>query len=209
MDAAFSGPVSSLRPLPFLSPNPNPTKDPPLNHLLLLLRPQQPPPSQTPSSLLSLPSFPTLAPKPRPPPPPPTSTLPSSASAHGPVHRRAATGYAAALADAALCAGALGPAARCARRLALRAERPLPDPAAAAAEEEEGGLERHVAAMVRLLVGKGRAGMVAEVVAEFVRICDELGATETVVVEKQARRRGRVKRISEETKMRPSHLFAV
>nr|CAD1830297.1 unnamed protein product [Ananas comosus var. bracteatus] len=133
----------------------------------------------TPSSLLSLPSFPTLAPKPRPPPPPPTSTLPSSASAHGPVHRRAATGYAAALADAALCAGALGPAARCARRLELRAERPLPDPAAAAAE---GGLERHVATMVRLLVGKGRAGMVAEVVAEFVRICDELGATETVVV---------------------------
>uniref|UniRef100_A0A0E0E6D2 Uncharacterized protein n=1 Tax=Oryza meridionalis TaxID=40149 RepID=A0A0E0E6D2_9ORYZ len=96
----------------------------------------------------------------------------SSASAVPPVvqqqHRlsssRAATGYAAALADASLRAGTLARAARHARALLVSA-------AAAAVDVAE---DSRVVALVRMLVGKGKAAMVADVMAEFVAICDRL-----------------------------------
>lgn len=79
---------------------------------------------------------------------------------------RAATGYAAALADASLRAGTLLRASRHARALL---QPPQHQPRR---EEEE--FDARVAALVRMLVGKGRAGMVAEVMAEFAAICDHL-----------------------------------
>ncbi|PVH47247.1 hypothetical protein PAHAL_4G014700 [Panicum hallii] len=78
---------------------------------------------------------------------------------------RAATGYAAALADACARAGTLRGAARDARALLSRRH-------GASSEEEE--LDARVAALVRMLVGKGKAGMVAEALAEFAAICDHL-----------------------------------
>ncbi|BAF20491.1 uncharacterized protein [Oryza sativa Japonica Group] len=77
---------------------------------------------------------------------------------------RAATGYAAALADASLRAGTLASAARHARAL-------LVSDAAAAVDVAE---DSRVVALVRMLVGKGKAAMVADVMAEFVAICDRL-----------------------------------
>lgn len=91
---------------------------------------------------------------------------------------RAATGYAAALADACVRAGTLRRAARHARALLrLRLERPLEEGAAAveAAVTVAGQqLDARVAALVRMLVAKGRAGMLAEALAEFAAICDHL-----------------------------------
>uniref|UniRef100_A0A0D3GKT7 Uncharacterized protein n=1 Tax=Oryza barthii TaxID=65489 RepID=A0A0D3GKT7_9ORYZ len=74
------------------------------------------------------------------------------------------TGYAAALADASLRAGTLASAARHARAL-------LVSDAAAAVDVAE---DSRVVALVRMLVGKGKAAMVADVMAEFVAICDRL-----------------------------------
>uniref|UniRef100_A0A0E0LFN1 Uncharacterized protein n=1 Tax=Oryza punctata TaxID=4537 RepID=A0A0E0LFN1_ORYPU len=76
---------------------------------------------------------------------------------------RAATGYAAALADASLRAGTLARAARHARALLVS------DDGAAVVTEDS-----RVVALVRMLVGKGKAAMVADVMAEFVAICDRL-----------------------------------
>ncbi|KAF7097044.1 hypothetical protein CFC21_098907 [Triticum aestivum] len=87
-----------------------------------------------------------------------TSTITSS---------RAATGYAAALADASLRAGTLPGAARHARALLRRLQEP---PRGQRLEEPDA----RVGALVRLLVGKGRAGMVADVLAEFAALCDHL-----------------------------------
>ncbi|XP_044423590.1 uncharacterized protein [Triticum aestivum] len=80
---------------------------------------------------------------------------------------RAATGYAAALADASLRAGTLPGAARHARALLRRLQEP---PRGQRLEEPDA----RVGALVRLLVGKGRAGMVADVLAEFAALCDHL-----------------------------------
>ncbi|AQK67162.1 serine/threonine-protein kinase NLK-like [Zea mays] len=96
---------------------------------------------------------------------------------------RAATGYAAALADACVRAGTLRRAARHARallHLLLRLERPLEEGAAAveAAVTVAGQqLDARVAALVRMLVAKGRAGVLAEALAEFAAICDHLLST--------------------------------
>nr|CAD1830414.1 unnamed protein product [Ananas comosus var. bracteatus] len=186
------------------SPAPSPPSDTSLSSPRTLIPPRIPhsttsSSSSDPNNLLLLRPFFLLSSPPSHPRPqtqtpssPPTSTLPSYASAHGPVRRRAATCYAAALADAALCAGALGPAARCAGASRSAPSGPYPTlrrrrRRRKVAGEARGG-DGEVAG------GKGEGGMVAEVVAEFVRICDELGATETVLVEKQARRRGRVKK---------------
>ncbi|WVZ78498.1 hypothetical protein U9M48_026201 [Paspalum notatum var. saurae] len=90
---------------------------------------------------------------------------------------RAATGYAAALADACARAGTLRRAARHARAVLLsrqQGRRPL---LPSLEEEEEvaaGKMDARVAALLRMLVGKGRAGMVPEVLAEFAAICDQL-----------------------------------
>ncbi|XP_047054640.1 uncharacterized protein LOC124660844 [Lolium rigidum] len=80
---------------------------------------------------------------------------------------RAATGYAAALADASLRAGTLPRAARHASALLRR----LQDPPRGQRLEEADG---RVSALVRMLVGKGKGGMVADVLAEFAAICDRL-----------------------------------
>ncbi|KAK3131272.1 hypothetical protein QOZ80_6BG0504360 [Eleusine coracana subsp. coracana] len=75
---------------------------------------------------------------------------------------RAATGYAAALADACARAGTLRRASTNAR--AILSRRPV--------EEEE--VDARVAALVRMLVGKGKAAMVPEVMADFAAICHNL-----------------------------------
>jgi hypothetical protein len=75
---------------------------------------------------------------------------------------RAATGYAAALADACVRAGTLRRASRHARALLLRRRSHLQE------------LDARVAALVKMLLGKGKAEMVAEVMAEFAAICDHL-----------------------------------
>ncbi|KAG8074618.1 hypothetical protein GUJ93_ZPchr0006g41633 [Zizania palustris] len=80
---------------------------------------------------------------------------------HGCSSSRAATGYAAALADASLRAGALPRAARHARAL-------LTSGVDVVAEDAR------VVALVRMLVAKGKAAMIADVIAEFVAICDRL-----------------------------------
>jgi hypothetical protein len=111
--------------------------------------------------------------------PPRSSSSPAAARSSS----RAATGYAAALADACVRAGTLRRAARHARallHLLLRLERPLEEGAAAveAAVTVAGQqLDARVAALVRMLVAKGRAGVLAEALAEFAAICDHLLST--------------------------------
>ncbi|CAM0909867.1 unnamed protein product [Alopecurus aequalis] len=100
------------------------------------------------------------------------STSSSAAPAPAPVvpsrtSTRAATGYAAALADASLRAGTLPGAARHARALLRRLQAP---PRGQRLEEADD----RVSALVRMLVGKGKGGMVADVLAEFAAICDHL-----------------------------------
>ncbi|XP_062178726.1 uncharacterized protein LOC133883417 [Phragmites australis] len=96
---------------------------------------------------------------------------PTSPARSAPAHSsRAATGYAAALADACSRAGTLRRASRHARALLFRRQSPSDMEEAAAA----GQLDARVAALVRMLVGKGKVGMVAEVMAEFAAICDQL-----------------------------------
>ncbi|OEL25939.1 hypothetical protein BAE44_0013042 [Dichanthelium oligosanthes] len=110
----------------------------------------------------------TLAPRPRS--PARSASSPALAPATAPAaavrsSSRAATGYAAALADACASAGTLRRAYRHARALLSRWRRSAP-------EEEE--MDARVVALVRMLVGKGKAGMVPEVLAEFAAICDQL-----------------------------------
>ncbi|KAJ1261033.1 hypothetical protein BS78_10G277200 [Paspalum vaginatum] len=89
---------------------------------------------------------------------------------------RAATGYAAALADACARAGTLSRAARHARAVLSRHQghRPLPSPNKEEEEAAAGRMDARVAALLRMLVGKGKAAMVPEVLAEFAAICDQL-----------------------------------
>ncbi|XP_051199352.1 uncharacterized protein [Lolium perenne] len=95
------------------------------------------------------------------PPPIPTRAATTTTSA------RAATGYAAALADASLRAGTLPRAARHASALLRRLHAP---PNGQRLEEADG----RVSALVRMLVAKGKGGIVADVLAEFAAICDRL-----------------------------------
>ncbi|XP_038971548.1 ATP synthase delta chain, chloroplastic [Phoenix dactylifera] len=219
---ALSTPVSSLRPGAFLStPHPrdlpNLLKPHPSSHLLPNLSAKPKPPSQSlsldphkPLPHLSLSS-------------PPRPHPLSKPSTH--VHRRTATGYAAALVDAARCDGALDAVDRDARRL-LHAVSEKEEKgeavtaaaaAAAAAAAEGGGFYKHVVALVRMLVRKGKAGMVREVMAEVRRICDELSGTQVVVVSSQrkmeeAELQGiarEVARVSGAAKVKVRHVFAV
>ncbi|KAL6873601.1 hypothetical protein ACP4OV_013683 [Aristida adscensionis] len=104
-------------------------------------------------------------PQPRCAPPPPRSA-PAAPRAHSvSSSSRAATGYAAALADACARAGTLRRAARHARALLLSGHHH---------PSSEGAPDARVAALVRMLAAKGKAGMVAEVMAEFAAICDHL-----------------------------------
>ncbi|XP_073011551.1 uncharacterized protein [Typha latifolia] len=192
---AISNPTSSLLPTSFLQSNP---KDSP--NLLNLHRPithhkqlhqyftllsAKPPPPPLPFPLPNL--SPPLKPRPQ---LPPEQTL---------THRRAATGYAAALADAASCDGVLAAAGRDARRLMRRVGAVLTDPAAgddrkaaAVVDAAGGGMYGKLVALVRMLVRKGKVGLVREVMEEFGRICAQLSgaaatAAEVVVVAAERR----------------------
>ncbi|CAL9189432.1 unnamed protein product [Musa hybrid cultivar] len=183
----LSTPVSSIKAIPLF-----PTAATP-NHLLR--------PSTNPSSL-PIPPFTNLSARARPQShhhhaksvlrlsPSPPRHRPTPLGTPRRVHRAASTGYAAALLDVARCEGALAAAERDLRRL-VRGVRPvLADPGLDEAAKGEvvrgvaegGGFYRHVVALVRMLVGKGRAGLVEEVMEQFVRLCDELSGTRVVVV---------------------------
>uniref|UniRef100_A0A0A8XYB8 Uncharacterized protein n=1 Tax=Arundo donax TaxID=35708 RepID=A0A0A8XYB8_ARUDO len=100
--------------------------------------------------------------------------VPAAAAVHS--SSRAATGYAAALADACVRAGTLRRALRHARALLFRHQQ---SSSSSSEEEEEeapaaGRVDARVAALVRMLVSKGKAGMVGEVMADFAAICDHL-----------------------------------
>lgn len=47
---------------------------------------------------------------------------------------------------------------------------------------QSGGYEKHVVTLVRLLAKKGKLGLLEEVMAEFLKICDKLTGTKVVVV---------------------------
>ncbi|XP_078161621.1 ATP synthase delta chain, chloroplastic-like isoform X3 [Carex rostrata] len=132
------------------------------------------------------------------------SSLPKSyASVHpssnsSTFHHRAATGYAAALADAACRAGTVAAADVDARRLVRRVRGVTLDPTVKDTEKAEmikhiyvsqvmkltqsGGYEKHVVALISLLAKKGKLGLLEEVMAEFSKICDKLTGTKVVVV---------------------------
>ncbi|CAA7391923.1 unnamed protein product [Spirodela intermedia] len=97
-------------------------------------------------------------------------------------HRKAATGYAAALLDAARCGGTIAAMERDVRRFAWGVRALLADPlvaeelkgAAVRRAAEEGGFCRQLVTLVRMLVGKGKVSMVGKVMEEFERIHGEL-----------------------------------
>lgn len=211
---ALSTPVSSLHAGVFLS-SPHPRDVPNLlkphlsSHLLPNLSAKPKPPSQ------SLPHHPVGPAKALPHLSPSTLPRPHLLSKTSPpVHRRAATGYAAALVDAARCDGALDAVERDARRL-LRAVSEE-DEKGEAVTAEGGGFYKHVVTLVRMLVRKGKAEMVGEVMAEVGRICDELSGTRAVVVSSQRRMKQaelhgiarEVARVSGAAKVRVRHVFA-
>ncbi|KAK9076355.1 hypothetical protein SSX86_004689 [Deinandra increscens subsp. villosa] len=111
-------------------------------------------------------------------------------------HRHAATGYAAALVDAALRSNSLEPVHRDVKRLlkwlngnemlkGVMADRSVEEGVKGGVVKEvaeKAGLRRQVVAMVRMLVAKSRSGMVGEVMEEFERIYSELNASNLPVV---------------------------
>ncbi|THU63193.1 hypothetical protein C4D60_Mb01t13140 [Musa balbisiana] len=109
------------------------------------------------------------------------------------VHRAASTGYAAALLDVARCEGALaarsgtsggscGGSARCWRTRAGRGSQGGgADGGGGGRLREGGGFYRHVWRCADA-GGKGRVGLVEEVMEQFVQLCDELSGTRVVVV---------------------------
>lgn len=140
----------------------------PPHHRALHLR--HPPPTSTISARLTVTAAQSRAPRrsSSSAAPAPTPAVPLTARSAR-TSTRAATGYAAALADASLRAGTLPGAARHARALLRRFQAPAPR--GQRLQEEADG---RVSALVRMLVGKGKGGMVAEVLAEFAAICDHL-----------------------------------
>ncbi|KAJ4775276.1 ATP synthase delta chain [Rhynchospora pubera] len=111
-------------------------------------------------------------------------------------HHRAATGYAAALADAACRAGTLAAADVDMRRLVRRVRGVVFDPAVKETEKADmvlratrsDGYEKHVVALIRLLAKKGKLGLLEEVMTEFSKICYELRGTKLVMVGLSKRR---------------------
>ncbi|XP_062229827.1 uncharacterized protein LOC133927390 [Phragmites australis] len=160
MDAAVS--LHHHGALPLLASLPPPHH----HHRALPLQPRRPSisssSSKAPAARLTVAARPTSPARSAP-------AVPAAVAAHS--STRATTGYAAALADACIRAGTLRRASRHARALLFRHQS-----SSSSSEEEEtaGRLDARVAAMVRMLVGKGKAGMVAEVMAEFAAICDQL-----------------------------------
>ncbi|KAI3681891.1 hypothetical protein L6452_36697 [Arctium lappa] len=122
--------------------------------------------------------------------------LPSLSQPTPPSHRSAATGYAAALMDAALCSNSVDAVHKDVKRLSkwLQHNEVLKGMMADPSVEEgvKGGvikevsvkakLRRQVVAMVKMLVAKNKSGMVAQVMKEFERIYHELNTTSLGVV---------------------------
>ncbi|KAI3787427.1 hypothetical protein L1987_41889 [Smallanthus sonchifolius] len=110
-------------------------------------------------------------------------------------HRNAATGYAAALIDAALCNNSLDAIHKDVKRLLkwLHHNETLKDMMADPLVEEgvkgrvikevseKARFQRQVTAMVKMLVAKNKSGMVAQVMEEFERIYHELNGGLRVV----------------------------
>ncbi|KAJ8497502.1 hypothetical protein OPV22_008054 [Ensete ventricosum] len=222
----LSAPVSTFKATPFF-----PAATP--NHLLR--------PSTNPSSL-PIPAFTNLSARARPQShhhhqaksvlrlsPSPPRHRPTPLGTPRRVHRAASTGYAAALLDVARCEGGLAAAERDLRRLVRGVRQVLADPGLDEAAKGEvvtgvaegGGFYRHVVALVRMLVRKGRVGLVEEVMEQFVRLCDELSGTRVVVVMseegkkmEQQRLRGIAQEVHKATgapkvRVRHLHRFAV
>ncbi|KAL8208100.1 hypothetical protein R6Q57_007512 [Mikania cordata] len=105
-------------------------------------------------------------------------------------HRTAATGYAAALVDAALCSNSLDAIHKDVKRLlkwlhhneilkGMMADPFLEEGVKGRVIKEvseKGKLRRQVVAMVKMLVAKNKSGMVAQVMEEFERIYHELNS---------------------------------
>ncbi|KAI3694002.1 hypothetical protein L1987_76960 [Smallanthus sonchifolius] len=118
----------------------------------------------------------------------PTQLQPIPSRIHTHTHRNAATGYAAALIDAALCNNSLDAIHKDVKRLLkwLHHNETLKDMMADPFVEEgvkgrvikevteKARFQRQVAAMVKMLVAKSKSGMVAQVMEEFERIYHEL-----------------------------------
>lgn len=161
--------------------------------------------------------------------PPPFPSDPSRGSprrspppAH--IHRKASTGYAAALLEAARCAGAIPAMESDVRRFSWAVQAALADPflgdegkgEAVRRALERGGFCRHLVALVRMLVGKGKVGMLGEVMEEFGRIYDDLTGTRAVLVSSEGRMGAeqlagiaeRVRRASGAAKVRLRHAYA-
>ncbi|MQL92608.1 hypothetical protein Taro_025248 [Colocasia esculenta] len=147
----------------------------------------------------------------------------TAAAAPAPFHRRASTGYAAALLDVARCEGAVEAVERDVRRFSWAVQALLADPHVGEGRKAEavrrtlegGGFGRHLVALVRMLVGKGKVGMVGEVMEEFGRVYDELTGTRAVLVS-SARKMGveqlagiaeRVRLASGAAKVRVRHAY--
>ncbi|CAI0469286.1 unnamed protein product [Linum tenue] len=125
-----------------------------------------------------------------------TPKPPATPAAPAPeTHRSPASGYAAALVDIARCRGALDRVRRDVRRLS-RLLKPDPirnflaDPMMGGEEKAElvkelgkrGGTGELLMGLVKVLAGRNRVGVLAEVLMEFERICDEMLGTQLVLV---------------------------
>ncbi|KAK9279786.1 hypothetical protein L1049_013468 [Liquidambar formosana] len=116
------------------------------------------------------------------------------------VHIKAASGYAAALLDIAQCNNSLQAVEKDVRRFSklLRNEQlraVMNDNYMGDKEKgqvvrgvaEKGKFQRHLVALLKMLVDKNKVGMVSEVLEEFERIYDELSGTRVVLVSSAAK----------------------
>ncbi|XP_010267478.1 PREDICTED: ATP synthase delta chain, chloroplastic [Nelumbo nucifera] len=124
------------------------------------------------------------------------SSQPSSLRSPSPVvHRKAASGYAAALMDRARCSNVLEAVEHDVRRFSrlfhsehLRAilNDPFVDDKTKGEEVkqvvEKGRFQKHLAVLLKMMIEKNKMGMVNEVLQEFQRIYDELSGTRIVLV---------------------------
>ncbi|XP_068635335.1 ATP synthase delta chain, chloroplastic [Aristolochia californica] len=113
--------------------------------------------------------------------------LPSSQPAL--FHKTAASGYAAALLDVAQSSNSLRKVERDVRRFSrlmrsedLRSVKEEKRGEVLKEVAERGGFEKHFVALLRLIIGKGKVGLVEEVLEEFARIYDQLSGTRVVLV---------------------------
>ncbi|KAJ0964260.1 hypothetical protein J5N97_029382 [Dioscorea zingiberensis] len=182
MDAIPTSSISTLRTTSFLPSHPPPPKDPLLlkhNHSLY--------PSLSHKSTKS------------PPPPPPSSSFqtlkpPFSLTQKPPFpsttkqHHKASTGYAAALLDVSRCQNSIHAVYKDVHRLMHVLGRD--NQSSMKGVVESGGLAKQLVVLVKMLVKKGKAGLVWEVLNEFMRLYDELTCTPVVLVSPERRMGG-------------------